>query len=252
MPTTHRNSCVETAGTSASSPGLQACGIAQRQRRLRFGWRIHGALNFPIDPIAEPMTAPAIWQAEDCALVVTITGSINEWARIVEDMVGDHVICDRTGPLGRHLVLDHDGLRHRLLLKPGGEGIVPSYILPVEGHFAVRQAVLMAFHRRAEGSRSPARAGAAQPTPFQHHRLRLMLAALDARRSADGSRASVRQIASDLSGGDSFGERAIEWKTSSMRRHIQRLVAGGLQLVQGGYRDLLNARSPGNGRHDSP
>lgn len=182
--------------------------------------------------------------------MVILTGSINDWAQIVENKAGGGVVCDRTGPRGRHLVLDHKGLRHRLLLRPAGEGIVPSYILPAEGYFAVRHAALTAFHRQAEGSRSPARAGAAQPTPFQHHRFRLMLAALDARRSADGSRPSLRQVASDLLGGGSSGERAIDWKTSSSRRHIQRLIAEGLQLVQGGYRNLLNARLPGNSNHN--
>mgnify|MGYP002780437563 CR=1 FL=1 len=159
-------------------------------------------------------------------------------------MAGGGVICDRTGPRGRHLVLDHEGSRHRLVLIPASEGIAPSYILPAEGHFAVRNAALTAFHRQAERSRGSARAGAAQPSSYQRHRLRMMLAALDARKSADGSRASLRQTALELFGGDPADERAIDWKTSSRRRHIQRLIAEGLKIVEGGYRDLLNARLP--------
>ncbi|WP_181443568.1 DUF2285 domain-containing protein [Porphyrobacter sp. YT40] len=198
-------------------------------------------MNFPIDPSTAPQAAPAIWRCDCCAFVLTLVGSLDRWPPHVQDMARGSVICDRRGPSGRHLVLDSKGRRHRLLLKRG-DG--PAYVISAEGALEVTSAALTAFHFRSDLPVGRARASVLHPTPFQHYRLRQMLAVLDARANDRVSTPSLRHVAATLAGGDAPAERAIEWKTSSRRRQIQRLLAEGLQLVNGGYRDLLNARWP--------
>ncbi|MFO6447009.1 DUF2285 domain-containing protein [Erythrobacter sp. NE805] len=204
-------------------------------------------MNFPADPAAPAHAAPAIWRRDGCAFIITLTAPPGRWAEVVEGMAHGSVVCDTTGPAGRHLVLDRGGSRHRLLLTPGEEGAAPTYLLPAEGPLALRTAALTVFHFPADNPASRAQARALQPTPFQHYRLRLMLEVLDARNNGDASPASLRLVAATVFGGDLQGDRAIEWKTSSRRRQIQRLLAEGLHLVEGGYRDLLNGCLPANG-----
>lgn len=204
-------------------------------------------MHFPFDPADQPRTAPAIWHARDCAFVLTLSGSISNWPQLVECRALGKIILDRTGPEGRHLVLQTNGLRHRLLLQSENLKQGPSFILPADGQFTVRSAALAAFQLHADKPVSLPRARAMQPTTFQHHRLRLILAVLDARGGADLVPASLQQVAAAISGGNVLRERAIDWKTSSRRRQVQRLIAEGRQLVESGYRDLLKARFPTKG-----
>lgn len=131
-------------------------------------------------------------------------------------------------------------------MTPGEGGAAPTYLLPAEGPLAVRTAALTVFHFPADNPASRAQARVLQPTPFQHYRLRLMLEVLDARNRGDTSPASLRQVAATVFRGSLQGDRAIDWKTSSRRRQIQRLLAEGLHLVERGYRHLLNGRLPAN------
>lgn len=229
---------------SASLPSLQGCARAQADRLLRFGWRTHGASNFPIDPNVSHDAEPAIWRSDDCAFVVTLAGPIDRWPELLESVIGGDVTCDRTGPAGRHLIIDSNGMRHRLLLKASCEGDMPAYLLPATGPFPVRTAAIAAYHFRNDHPSSLADAGPLKPTNFQHHRLRLILALLDARGGAGQPPGSLRHTAAAIFGDDLSGIRAIEWKTASRRRYIQRLLAEGLKLVESGYRELLNARLP--------
>ncbi len=244
LQTTRRNSCVAMVTISASLPSLQGCARAQAGRLLRFGWRTHGASNFPFDPNVSHATEPAIWRSDNCAFVVSLAGPIDRWPELLESVIGGDVTCDRTGPAGRHLIIDSHGMRHRLLLTASCEGGIPAYLLPATGPLPIRTAAITAYHFRNDRPASLADTGPLNPTPFQHHRLRLILAVLDARSGAGQPPRSLRQTAAAILGDDLTRIRAIEWKTASRRRHIQRLHADGLKLVKGGYRELLNARPP--------
>jgi len=251
MPTilliTRRNSCAAIGNTNASSPGSQARGQAQGNPPPRVGWRAHGASNFPIDPAFGPDTAPAIWRTDCSACVITVTGPNHRWLQLVERLADDGVVCDRTGPSGRHIILECNGIRHRILLRAGSEREVLSYVLPADGPIALRCAAVSAFHHHTDQLAEGAHGRPFQPTHYQRHRLRIMLAALDARHEGNVSRASLRQVAAAVLGGNSASIRAIEWKTSSQRRQIQRLLGEGLHMAERGYRDLLNGRWPKRG-----
>lgn len=84
-------------------------------------------------------------------------------------------------------------------------------------------------------------------SPARRARLVQMLRVLDARR--DG--ASLRDVAEAL-----FRQRIAgrAWQGSSLHARTKRLVRGGLAMVQGGYRDLLNPprRRKRGGGYESP
>ncbi len=241
---THRNSCAVIANTSASLPGSQARGQAQGNHPLRIGWRAHGALNFPFDPASAPDAVPAVWRSDCSAFILMLTGPLHRWPQLVEGFADGSVICDRKGPSGRHFVLDTNGIRHRIMVKADGEAEEPSYVLRADGSLTLRSAAVAAFHHHKDRSAQCAHARAMRPTDYQDYRLRLMLAVLDARETGAALPRSLRQVAASVLGGDPASNRAVEWKSCSQRRQIQRLLGEGMQMVEGGYRDLLNARWP--------
>lgn len=235
------------ATISANLPSSQGCTRAQADRLLRCGWRTHGASNFPFDPNVSHDLEPAIWRSDNCAFVVTLAGPIDRWPELLESVIGGDATCDRTGPAGRHLIIDSNGMRHRLLLRASYDERMPAYLLPATGQFSIRAAAIAAYHFRSDHPASLADACPLKPTLFQHHRFRLILALLDARSGTGQPPGSLRQTAAAIFGDDLSEIRAIEWKTASRRRYIQRLLADGLKLVEGGYRELLNARMPTKG-----
>lgn len=193
---TRRSSCDAIAHTNASSSGSRARGQAQGNFPPRVGWRTHGASNFPIDPASGPDAAPAIWRTECSACVIIVTGSFHCLPHLLEGFADGSVVRDKTGPSGRHMILDSNGVRHRILVKEGSEGEVLSYVLPADGLMALRSGAVSAFHHRKDRLAATAHGRAFQPSHYQRYRLRLMLAALDARYAGEGSRGSLRQVAS--------------------------------------------------------
>lgn len=77
------------------------------------------------------------------------------------------------------------------------------------------------------------------PTVHQRHRLILWLGILDRVTQRDKVFPTLRDIAKDVVYRDADLGRAIEWKSSSHRRHTQRLVNEARFFMLGGYRLLL-------------
>lgn len=102
--------------------------------------------------------------------------------------------------------------------------------MPLDEHVAVRTAATLRFWRHLASGRS--KAGLPQVDP-RLRRARLSVRALDGRRAG----ASYRTVAEVL-----FGAQHIDpvtWRTASVRDTTIRLVRGGLELMNGGYRRLL-------------
>lgn len=138
----------------------------------------------------------------------------------------------RRGPDGWHFVVRLRGVEHRLWLRETPTtGFSYAAELPFDGDFDMRAYAAHRLWRALNGySAGPP---FHQLSPQRRQRLLLALRALDAR--IDG--ATYRTIAEGLFGAKSIPERA--WKTHDLRNRTIRLVKTGLELMHGGYRELL-------------
>ena len=133
---------------------------------------------------------------------------------------------------GWHVLLRIRDVEHRLWLKePPVADAAYAAELVLDGDFEIRahaaRRLWLALNGRPAG---PTFHGL---SPQRRQRLALALRALDAR--IDGN--SYREIAEGLFGTRYIPERA--WKSDDLRNRTIRLVQTGLELMRGGYRELL-------------
>lgn len=229
-----RSSCAAIPLTGNNTHGSPALAASTRNPQLAAEWRVHGALNFPIDPDLSARSDPAIWQAEENAHVVILGGGrAVKAARATCDL-----ISKRTSNAGDHLVLAGGGARHRLLVMASARLGGDNYLIPRDQSFPIRLAALDAFHCCVDGSAAPSVRNQLQPTAYQSHRLHLLLAILDAlARAPEG--VMLKDIAGTIVYRGLSAQRAIDWKSSSQRRQTQRLVAEARRMASHGYLGLL-------------
>ena len=229
-----RNSCAAIPLTGNNTPGSPAQAASTRNPQLAAEWRVHGALNFPIDPDLSARSDPAIWRAEENPNVVILSGSGGvKAARAACDL-----IAKRASNAGDHLVLADTGARHRLLVMASARLGGDNYLIPRDQSFPIRLAALDAFHCCVDGSAAPSVRNQLQPTAYQSHRFHLLLAILDAlSRAPEG--VMLKDIAGTIVYRGLSAQRAIDWKSSSQRRQTQRLVAEARKMASHGYLDLL-------------
>ena len=120
---------------------------------------------------------PAIWRVEDNPSVV-ITAIPDQVVSPISDVIeGSTRLADEETQAGRHLVLATGSGRHRLLVTRSVA--VPVYVLPVDGTAAVHWAATDAFHAGTIGYALSRHCVPLRPSPYQRHRLALLLAILD-------------------------------------------------------------------------
>jgi hypothetical protein len=129
----------------------------------------------------------------------------------------------------RHLVFDLGGARHRVRILGDPDDTPLCVLLGPDGR-GFAEAGLLSRALAGEA----AKYGHPQGSRFQRHQLGAMLDILDA---ADTG-ASLRHIAVATLF-PWLNMDATEWKTSTERRRIQRLLVAGRQMVEGGYQRLL-------------
>jgi hypothetical protein len=141
----------------------------------------------------------------------------------------------------RHLVLADGAGRHRLMLKSTGTDVALACLVVADTSLKTRLAAIAVFLPHSGDWRKRARVTALRPTPFQRHRLSILLRVADCLTNPGMSANSIRHIArliyprmSPMS--------AIEWKTSPERRQTQRLIQDTRTMLAGGYRILLRGR----------
>lgn len=229
-----RNSCAAIPLTGNNTPGSPAQAASTRNPQLAAEWRVHGALNFPIDPDLSARSDPAIWRAEENPNVVILSGSgAVKAARAACDL-----IAKRASNAGDHLVLADTGARHRLLVMASARLGGDNYLIPRDQSFPIRLAALDAFHCCVDGSAAPSVRNQLQPTAYQSHRFHLLLAILDAlSRAPEG--VMLKDIAGTIVYRGLSAQRAIDWKSSSQRRQTQRLVVEARRMASHGYLGLL-------------
>jgi hypothetical protein len=134
---------------------------------------------------------------------------------------------------GKHLVVDIDGLRHRLWL-PASDTDDSLIIVLAPSRNPLRIAAADCARALLAADRSPL-AIILSPSAFRRHRLALLLAIIDAALAG----ASARAIGHRIVFPPTAGQSAAAWKASNERRHVQRLIAEAKAMMVGGYRALL-------------
>lgn len=249
--TSPRNSCagggaIETS-MRGSRPWCEMTPAGPYARR----WPCPGAWAFPVDPDAAAGTSPAIWSASAAPAVIVMDRAPDgfEGIDLALLLAGREVVADRSDQDGRHLVFAARAGRHRLLVKNPASRRGHAFVIIPDGQREARLAALASLHWTQSARSAAADIRGYGPSPYQRHRLNLMLTILDSL-GRDLDRAiTIRELAeTSLFPGAMFG-RSIEWKTSSWRRQTQRLVREALDMTNGGYRKLLSA-SPRSAKCD--
>lgn len=253
IPISRRSSCGEIPIIDVNMPRLLAAATVQRGHSPAGGSRVHGALNFLVDPQRPADQVPAIWRPEDNPSVV-ILAAPDRTGSPFPDIVGASTkLVDRETGTGRHLVLETRHGRHRLLVTRSDAA--PSYLLPADATAAIRLVATCAFHSVNAGDGSPSERPPLRPSPYQRHRLALLLAILD-RIDDDGRELpTLRDLARDVVFPGLDGGSAIAWKTSSHRRQVQRLASEARRMALVGFRELLrhgDRRAPPDPSCDIP
>jgi len=213
---------------------------SSRSRSTRWqGGGPNGGSPFAPDPNTGAVEAPAVaWNPELDTSVLTIVRPV-PWARPIGDL---RFLFERWGervfrigsPGGTHLLIRRRGAPELSLWLPsglapargGGFGI---YLHPDNGHTARVQAATT--FRRAIGHGTPLR-----HVPFAHARRHAaMLCVHDLSRQG----ASLRDIAELL-----LDPMPPDWRTSSERSDLRRLLDVGEDMIGQGYRRLLGPRPP--------
>ena len=139
---------------------------------------------------------------------------------------------------GRHLVLGDDGGPHHVWQRNGSRGRALAYLTVRDGAVETRRRAAWRLDRRLSGAPPSPRNGTFQPTSFQRRRLNLLLDILDMMQTPDGQPTS-HEIACRLVYRNTTIGRGQEWKSSSERRRTLRLIRQAQDLMNGGYRSLL-------------
>ena len=141
----------------------------------------------------------------------------------------------RSAPDGWYVVLRLGGATHRLWLEAEPIERVGYHVkLSLDDDFETRDRAAQRLWRALNDR--PLGPALDDLTPQRRARLELALRALDGRQEG----ASYRAIAEGLFGPVRISARA--WKTHDLRSRTIRLVQMGLDLMRGGYRDLLRLR----------
>jgi hypothetical protein len=139
---------------------------------------------------------------------------------------------------GAHwLVNDGHGRLHAMLIGGANAATPAAVVIPLDADFAVRTDAALRLWRVATSR--PRSSPPDRLTRQRRHRLGLTLRALDGRLAGE----TYRVIAQTM-----FGRARIPagpgWKTHELRDRTIRLARAGLELMRGGYLDLLRYPRP--------
>lgn len=194
----------------------------------------HGGCTFLVDPADDPLVQPACWRAENSPFVLRIDNPRGD-IRIHGTVLQRNIAVGEV----RYLVLRGSFGAHRVELAVSDPCAAPSAALGLDASLMARLGCLEAL-----ASGKPDVPLRLRPTACQAARLGLMLAVLDRLGDEATGPPNLRAIATELAfPGAGLPARAIEWKSSSIRRQTQRLVATAKSVRDGGYRHLLQGRT---------
>jgi len=140
---------------------------------------------------------------------------------------------------GHHMVLSDGRNLHRVCLLADDPDLPLAIVVPRDQLAAVRFAASARFDGVPGNGTSSEIAGMPYPSEFQRRRLELLCDILDLAVVPEKGALTSHQLACQrIYPGMTIG-RGAEWKSSSHRRHTQRLIGEARAMMNGGYRALL-------------
>jgi hypothetical protein len=189
---------------------------------------LNGGCDFAVDPQLRSDQATVVWNAQSDPRMAIFTAMPPDLCDAPALALANPSVL-ATSAEGSYLaLLALPPTRRALLLGEAAAGAV-ALVLPLDRLFEDRIDTARRFHRLLVSGR----ATPSTFTAYRRRRLRLALRALDG--TLNG--ADYRAVAEVL-----FGDRVprgAAWRDDSLRGQIIRLVRYGLDLMQGGYLDLL-------------
>jgi hypothetical protein len=232
-PNSRGNSFAEILTISATiEPRLKR---PPARQSLPTKWPNDGDCDFPIDPDLQGSSAPIVWLPRLNPAAALIIAAPQTFTNAKPISAATRVFTRRAAD-GEYCLIDDGHGRLSAVVIDGADALTPAaVVIPLDVHFAVRaDAALRVWcattgrgHRQLQD----------HITSHRRRRLSLALRALDGRLAG----ISYRIIAQVI-----FGETRIPtgptWKTHDMRDRTIRLCRRGLELMRGGYLDLLLPR----------
>jgi len=202
--------------------------------------RSRGAGGCPFATAPDDLSEPVVWRPELTAVTVILDAAPEGFATAapVDPRALGALLADLAGIDGRHVIVADAVGEHRLWLRDPTPGRPLAAVIPLDKDFLTRIASLLRFHRRLLGRAAGPLPRGWPLTAYRLARLDLMLRALDLR---DGG-ATYREIATALGRDEAARLSASDWKMSSARSFVVRLVRDGLTMMNGEYRKLLRIR----------
>jgi len=202
--------------------------------------RSRGAGGCPFAPAPDDLSEPVVWSPELTAVTVILDAAPEGFATAapVDPRALGALLADLAGINGRHVIVADAAGEHRLWLRDPTPGRPLAAVIPLDKDFLTRIASLLRFHRRLLGRAAGPLPRGWPLTAYRLARLDLMLRALDLR---DGG-ATYREIATALGRDEAARLSASDWKMSSARSFVVRLVRDGVTMMNGEYRKLLRIR----------
>jgi hypothetical protein len=198
----------------------------------RTRWSRNGGYDFAIHPDLRAGSPPVVWLAHLDPSAVLVAPAPQPFRNAGPISLLTPAFARRAAD-GEHWILnDGSGRLPALLIRGANPDLPAAVVIPLDNDFATRTDAALRLWRLLAGRRH--RPPPDRLTPQRRRRLGLALRALDARLSGE----SYRVIAAGL-----FGDARIPagpgWKTHDLRDRTIRLVRAGMELMQGGYLDLL-------------
>jgi len=203
---------------------------------IRLSCRSHssrnGGYDFAVHPDLRADSAPVIWLAHLNPGAVLVAPAPEPFRSAGPVGVLPPTFVRRAADGEHWIINDGYGRLPALLIGSTNPDLPSAVVIPFDTDFATRTDAALRLWRLLAGRQR--RRPSDRLTPQRRRRLGLALRALDARLAGE----SYRVIAAGL-----FGDARVPagpgWKTHDLRDRAIRLVRAGIELMQGGYLDLL-------------
>jgi hypothetical protein len=136
---------------------------------------------------------------------------------------------------GQHVLLNDPSGRHRVWFAGGSRRGGDAFLIPFDDDFNARLHSLQRLHRRLTRRPSGPLLRSQRLSTRQRAHFTFLLRALDGEQEG----ATRRELAAVLLDEQARDIPAIEWKSSPLRKRINRTVAAATALMDGGYLALL-------------